>query len=171
MANHVLLTEDSLDVGSVSTLVGSASAGGTSMFIGTTRNLFEGKRVVSLEYHAYEAMAVREMHKLCTLARSKWSDIVSIVIHHRLGAVSVGEASVIIAVSAPHRLDAIGTTPNFAYDLYPQVLPAMLIYLFSLLNLIFCWYNSSNILLMPCRGHPNSALSPVLVSWSFAHCM
>lgn len=108
MSDHVLLTGGPLDVAAASSLVCAASAGGVSVFMGTTRDNFAGKRVVTLEYHAYEAMAEREMRKLCTAARVKWPNLVAIAVHHRLGIVPVGEASVIIAVSSPHRRDAIG---------------------------------------------------------------
>jgi molybdopterin synthase catalytic subunit len=62
---------------------------------------------VRLEYEAYEEMAVKEMEKLCATARAAHPEVTHVVVHHRLGIVPVGEASVIIAVSSPHRKEAI----------------------------------------------------------------
>lgn len=106
--NFVNLTESPLNVAAVSASVASHAAGAISLFVGTTRDNFNEKSVVSLEYEAYAPMAVREMHKLCSKARAKWPAIKRIAIHHRLGTVPVGEASVVIGISSPHRNDAIG---------------------------------------------------------------
>lgn len=109
MSDTVLLTHDALDVNSASAAVGASEAGAISVFVGTTRCSFENKRVVSLEYEAYVPMAEREMAKLCVSARAKWPELIGVAVYHRLGSVPVREASVIIAVSSPHRKDAIGS--------------------------------------------------------------
>lgn len=107
-SDSVLLTAELLDVAAASGAVGSAEAGGISVFVGTTRRTFQGRVVVRLEYEAYEAMARREMEGLCGKVRAGWPDVVKVAVHHRLGFVPVGEASVVIAVSSPHRREAIG---------------------------------------------------------------
>lgn len=112
MGDVVLLTHDPLDVASASAAVGASEAGAISLFVGTTRCSFEKKRVISLEYEAYVPMAEREMTKLCLSARAKWPDLIGVAVYHRLGSVPVGEASVVIAVSSPHRKDAIGALPH-----------------------------------------------------------
>jgi molybdopterin synthase catalytic subunit len=120
MPDTVVLTEDALDVAAVSAAVGADEAGAISLFVGTTRCSFEGRRVVTLEYEAYAPMAEREMEKLCAAARHTWPDIVAVAVHHRLGLVPVGQASVVVAVSSPHRKDAIGASrpsPPPAVDL------------------------------------------------------
>merc|ERR1712038_68389 len=68
---------------------------------------FEGKEVVRLEYEAYEGMARKQLLAICQELRTKWPDLHSIAIHHRLGLVEVTQASVVIAISSPHRKDAI----------------------------------------------------------------
>lgn len=103
----VLLSGDRLSVDRATQAVASPAAGGSSVFIGTTRDNFDGKPVTLLEYEAYESMAEKEMHLLCKRAREKWADLIGVAVFHRLGVVPIGEASVIIAVSSPHRLDAI----------------------------------------------------------------
>lgn len=108
MDDTVLLTQETLSVEAANKAVIRDYAGGTSLFVGTTRETFEGKVVTLLEYEAYESMAVKEMQKLCERAREQWPQICAVAIMHRLGCVPVGQASVIIAVSSPHRKEAIG---------------------------------------------------------------
>ena len=103
----VELTQEPLDVGAISASVTAPSTGATSLFVGTTRDNFDGKEVVRLEYEAYEAMARKQLLAVCRELRSKWEDLHSIAIHHRLGLVEVKQASVVIAISSPHRKDAI----------------------------------------------------------------
>ncbi len=55
------------------------------------------------EYEAYDTMAEKKMLELCQLMRCKWPDLLKIAIYHRLGEVKPKEASVVIAVSSPHR--------------------------------------------------------------------
>lgn len=81
-------------------------AGGISVFIGTTRDTFEGKEVLRLEYEAYVPMALAKLTELCKEARAKWP-LAKVALGHRLGLVPVGDASVIVAVSSTHRHAAI----------------------------------------------------------------
>jgi molybdopterin synthase catalytic subunit len=108
MTDRILLTHEPLDLASASAAVGADEAGAVSLFMGTTRCSFEGKRVLSLEYEAYVPMAEREMARLCQSSKQKWPGVIAVAVFHRLGFVPVGEASVVIAVSSPHRRDAIG---------------------------------------------------------------
>mmetsp|Transcript_52244 Transcript_52244/g.128185 ORF Transcript_52244/g.128185 Transcript_52244/m.128185 type:complete len:149 (-) Transcript_52244:121-567(-) len=105
---------DPLSVVEATDFVSSPKAGGISTFIGTTRDTFEGKNVVRLEYEAYESMAIAELESLCSAVRSKW-EVMRIAVFHRLGVVPVSEASVIIAVSSAHRKDCIDAC-HFAID-------------------------------------------------------
>lgn len=83
MSNYLKLTKDKLDIEEISQLVTESTTGAVSIFVGTTRDHFEGKRVLTLEYEAYEAMAVKKMEDLCQLTRSKWPSIHNIAIYHR----------------------------------------------------------------------------------------
>jgi len=96
-------------------------AGGIDIFIGTTRNHTNAKRVISLEYEAYEPMALKMMNEIAEEARSQW-DIHRIAMVHRVGSVSIGEASVAIAVSASHRKEAFEAC-RFAIDRLKAVVP------------------------------------------------
>ena len=91
--------------------------------------------MVKLEYEAYEEMAIKEMEKLCVLTRKQHPEITHVVVHHRLGICPVGEASVIIAVSSPHRKEAIeachycidtlkASVPIWKKELYSEGEPA-----------------------------------------------
>jgi len=82
-------------------------AGGIATFLGTTRaeTNVAGQRLLSLDYEAYNEMALKQLHDLGRTARERWP-ILRLVILHRTGRVHVGEASVLIAVSTPHRAAA-----------------------------------------------------------------
>ena len=72
------------------------STGATSLFVGTTRDNFQGKKVVKLEYEAYTPMAKKKLQELCNRVRVKWPEICHIAVYHRLGPVGPCQASVII---------------------------------------------------------------------------
>ncbi|KAL0965811.1 hypothetical protein UPYG_G00286090 [Umbra pygmaea] len=101
------LTHDKLSVDAVSESVTCPSCGAISIFIGTTRNSFDGNKVVRLEYEAYVPMAQSELRKIYADIRARWPTVRHICVHHRLGVVPVTEASVIIGISSPHRRDAL----------------------------------------------------------------
>ncbi|XP_023678846.1 molybdopterin synthase catalytic subunit [Paramormyrops kingsleyae] len=103
----IKLTHDKLSADAVSDAVLCPSCGAVSMFIGTTRNSFEGKKVIQLEYEAYVSMAESELKKIFKSIREKWSTVQHICVHHRLGVVPVSEASVIIGISSPHRTESL----------------------------------------------------------------
>lgn len=111
----IAITNETIDINKTLAFVNTNQDGAISSFIGTTRDNFNGKKVVRLEYEAYDAMAIKEMEKICTSIRLKWSDVHRICIVHRLGVVEVGQASVVIHVSSPHRKAALEAT-SFAID-------------------------------------------------------
>jgi molybdopterin synthase catalytic subunit len=96
------LTDQPLDAGSVHQKLLSVDAGATVVFTGTTRRLTAGRETVELTYECYRELAERELHELESLARSRWP-ILECLVLHRLGTVPLGEASVIVGVSAAHR--------------------------------------------------------------------
>ena len=107
MKDLILITHNQLDVAAISASVTEDCTGATSIFVGTTRDNFQGRKVVRLEYEAYEGMAVKELEKLCVEVRTKWPGVHKIAIQHRLGLVEVTQASVVIAISSPHRRDSL----------------------------------------------------------------
>ncbi|XP_068219076.1 molybdopterin synthase catalytic subunit [Palaemon carinicauda] len=104
--DYINITAESLHVDEVTKLVTNSSCGAISLFVGTTRDTFEGQTVVKLEYESYKEMAEKEILKLCKQAREKWP-LHHIAVHHRLGVVPVSEASVILAVSSVHRRESL----------------------------------------------------------------
>ncbi|KAK6730317.1 hypothetical protein RB195_007029 [Necator americanus] len=111
-----------LNVDEAVKLISSPSCGATSVFVGTTRDTFAGRRVTRLDYESYDEMAYKELRRLCGLIRSKFPSVERIVIWHRIGEVAVGETSVIIATASPHRKDAIHAT-EMAIDELKRVVP------------------------------------------------
>lgn len=99
------IVTEPIDVNTVIQSVHDPTAGGIDVFIGVTRNHSNGKPVRYLEYHAYKPMAIKMLHRIVNEAQSKW-DVKKIAIVHRLGRLEIGEASVVIAVSAAHRDEA-----------------------------------------------------------------
>ena len=97
MANPLYrVTEEVIDMSVLLAAVGAPGAGGTTLFVGTTRDENDGRVVERLEYEAYEAMAVQEMRRIGDDIAQRW-DVVAVAMVHRVGVVPVGEASVAIA--------------------------------------------------------------------------
>ena len=101
--------------------VASADAGAIATFAGTTRAHSRGREVVRLEYEAYESMAEEEMERIATELKERYA-LVDVAIHHRTGIVGIGETSVVIAVSAAHRGDALAACRD-AIDTLKQTVP------------------------------------------------
>lgn len=94
-----------LSIETVLSAVKDPEAGGNVLFIGSVRSQTEGKTVTTLEYEAYQEMAIKQFEYIEQEIKDKW-EIKHITVIHRLGKLCVGEISIIIAVSAPHRDDA-----------------------------------------------------------------
>ena len=98
----VSLTNAPIDTASLLGQVSSPLAGAVVLFLGTTRELTAGRRTASLDYQCYPEMAEKKLAELEAEARRRWP-LVGCAIVHRLGHLGLGEASVAIAVSSPHR--------------------------------------------------------------------
>jgi len=101
------LSATTLSLDAVVDEVRSPNAGAIATFVGTTRVQSRDRAVLHLDYEAYEEMAEQVMAEIAEELKSRY-DLCGIAIHHRTGRVAIGEASVVIAVSAPHRHDALG---------------------------------------------------------------
>ena len=99
----------------------SPESGGIDVFIGTVRNQTKGKKVVRLEFEAYEPMAIAEMEKIAKEALEKWP-VQKVLIHHRTGVLQIGEVPVVIAVSAAHRAAAFEAC-RYIIDSLKQTVP------------------------------------------------
>jgi molybdopterin synthase catalytic subunit len=86
--------------------VQSNAAGAVALFLGTVREFTVGRQTISLEYTAYEPMALAELAALEQSARERWP-LTELCLVHRLGHLELGETSVALAVSSPHRAAAL----------------------------------------------------------------
>lgn len=97
----VALTHDPLDARAVEDLVAGPDRGGVVTFTGRVRDHTGPHEVVRLEYSAYESMALRVLQDIVDAVAAEFS--ARVAVHHRLGTLEIGEAAVVVAVSAPHR--------------------------------------------------------------------
>jgi molybdopterin synthase catalytic subunit/molybdopterin converting factor small subunit len=115
------VTEEPLSLEAVVAEVADERAGGVATFTGTVRRQSRGREVQRLEYEAYAEMAEDVMAQLAgDLLGSH--DLCAVAIHHRVGRLEIGEASVVIAVSAPHRQDALAACRE-AIDRLKETVP------------------------------------------------
>ncbi|HSL66154.1 MAG TPA: molybdenum cofactor biosynthesis protein MoaE [Gaiellaceae bacterium] len=115
------LSEEPLSLQACVDEVASPDAGAIATFVGTTRRRSRGREVVRLEYEAYEGMAEVELERIATALRER-HELCEVAIHHRVGVVGIGETSVVIAVSAPHR-DAALAACRAAIDTLKETVP------------------------------------------------
>ncbi|HVY61099.1 MAG TPA: molybdenum cofactor biosynthesis protein MoaE [Planctomycetota bacterium] len=97
------IVREKIDPARVLAAVDDPAAGASILFLGVVRDHNEGRRVLHLEYEAYEPMAVRAMEAIGARIRERHGAEVKVAIEHRVGRLEIGEASVAIAVSAAHR--------------------------------------------------------------------
>jgi molybdopterin synthase catalytic subunit len=117
----VELTYREIDIAAVERAVQSPACGGIVTFVGRVREQSRGRSVQYLEYEAYPEMAVAKMQEIVAAIRERWdTDRVAIV--HRLGRLEIGEASVAIAVAAPHRREAFEAC-RYAIDRLKEEVP------------------------------------------------
>ena len=117
----IKISVDPLQIQSCIDWVMSPECGGINVFIGIVRNATKGKKVVRLEFEAYESMAINEMNKIAKDVLKKWP-VQKILIHHRTGILQTGEVPVIIAVAAAHR-DAAFDACRYTIDTLKQTVP------------------------------------------------
>jgi molybdopterin synthase catalytic subunit len=98
----ISLTHSPIDPSAILAQVASNDAGAVVLFLGTTREFTKGRQTASLDYECYPQMAETKLAELEVQAREKWP-LVHVSIVHRLGRLGLGEASIAIAVSSPHR--------------------------------------------------------------------
>jgi molybdopterin synthase catalytic subunit len=115
------ITQDPISVEQVSNSVITPEQGATLTFIGTTREFTLGKRTVWLDYEAYIPMALSAMQQIGHELKAQWPGTLC-AITHRLGKVDIGEISVVIAVSSPHRAECYEAS-RYAIERLKQIVP------------------------------------------------
>ena len=118
---EIILSDKTLNEQACLDFVKTDDSGGIVTFVGTVRNQTKGKRVLRLDFEAYEPMAVSEMKKIAELAVEKFS-LKKIAIYHRVGSLKIGEVPVIIAASAAHRGAAFDAC-EYAIDTLKETVP------------------------------------------------
>jgi len=115
------IVKDPIDTEAVLRHVTSPAAGAVVLFLGTTRQFTEGRETASLDYECFDEMARAKLAELETQARARWQ-LVECALVHRVGHVPLGEASVAVAVSSPHR-GAAFEAGQWLIDTLKQVVP------------------------------------------------
>jgi molybdopterin synthase catalytic subunit len=115
------LTHKPIDHAAVAERVRRHDCGGVVLFLGTVRDMTDGRRTTALEYQAYPGMAEKKMAALEQEVRQRWP-VGDMVLVHRLGRLELGEVSVAVAVSCPHRAEAFDAC-RFAIDRLKEIVP------------------------------------------------
>jgi MoaE-MoaD fusion protein len=115
------LTADPLDANAVVAVVSSADCGAVTTFVGLVRDDNGGRRVLWLDYEAYEPLALKAFARIDEEAGERWPSI-GLAIHHRLGRVEIGEPSIVIAAASPHRPEAFAAC-RYAIERIKQIAP------------------------------------------------
>jgi molybdopterin synthase catalytic subunit len=116
------VTADVLDAGALADLVRRDEAGAIAVFYGVVRNHSEGRDVERLEYEAYEPMALRKLREVAEETKQRFAEISEVGAWHRTGTLEIGETSLLVAVSSPHRQEAFAAC-HWAVDRIKEVVP------------------------------------------------
>jgi molybdopterin synthase catalytic subunit len=115
------ITSDPLDVGALARLVEAPGIGAVVTFLGIVRDHNQGRRVEHLVYEAYEPLAERSLARIVAEVRDEWPSV-TLALHHRIGRLDIGEASVAIAAGSAHRADGFAAC-RYAIERVKQIVP------------------------------------------------
>ena len=118
---QVAVTSAPLDSEALVALVDKKGDGAVVTFAGLVRNHNEGRQVKFLEYEAYEPLAIRALQRIVDEARELWPGA-RVAVHHRLGRLEIGEASIVIAAASPHRAGAFAAC-RYTIERVKQIAP------------------------------------------------
>ncbi len=113
--NLFRITYAPLDLNEVYQLADSPENGAIVLMSGMVRNKTNNTEVTHLEYQAYEPMAIKIFEQISDRIFAKWEDVNRVIIHHRIGKLTIGEISVLVAVGCPHRGEAFSAC-QYAID-------------------------------------------------------
>lgn len=115
------ITTAPLDSDALVKSLDTTGIGGVSVFLGLVRDNNKGRRVLFLDYEAYEPLALRGLDLIVAESAEKWPEV-RLAIHHRIGKMEIGEASVAIAAASPHRANAFAAS-RYAIERIKQIVP------------------------------------------------
>ena len=121
IGTDAIALEPLLDALNVSRGSALGSDGAVATFLGLVRNHNKGRRVGHLEYEAYEPLAERAFERIAAEVAARWPGAV-MALHHRIGRLEIGEASVAIAAASAHRADAFAVC-RYAIERVKQIAP------------------------------------------------
>ena len=116
----VAVTTEPLDLTALSAVVAAEGDGAVTSFAGLVRDHNQGRRVLFLEYEAYEPLAIKALQRIVAEAEATWP--VRLALHHRVGRLDIGVASIVIAAASPHRADAVAAG-RYAIERVKQIVP------------------------------------------------
>jgi molybdopterin synthase catalytic subunit len=119
--NRFSVSAERLDPTAVAASVTTAVCGAVATFVGLVRDHNAGRRVLWLDYEAYEPLARSTFERIGTEAAARWPSV-HVAIHHRTGRLEIGEASVVIAAASAHRADAFAAC-RYAIERVKQIAP------------------------------------------------
>lgn len=117
----ILLTRDRLEPDAVTATVRDGANGAACTFLGVTRDETDGRRVLYLEYEAYEEMAGKLLSRIADDILERWN-VRHVAIAHRFGRLEIGEISLVVAIGSPHRAEAFAAC-QYAVDRIKQDVP------------------------------------------------
>jgi molybdopterin converting factor subunit 1 len=115
------VTSEPLDANELLAAVRQDESGAVVLFHGMARNNSDGRRVIALEYDAYPSLAEKKLREVADDVRGRWP-ITGIGVLHRTGRLEIGETSLLVAVSSPHRQEAFDAC-HYAVDQIKQTVP------------------------------------------------
>jgi len=124
MLPDVAITSEPLDLEGlvrVVTAVAPGTDGAVATFLGLVRDHNQGRRVQHLVYESYDALALRTLSRIIDESRERWPGV-RLSVHHRVGRLEIGEASVAIAAASAHRADAFAAC-RYAIERVKQIVP------------------------------------------------
>lgn len=117
----VVITDQVLSAEPFVKEVSCPSSGAVAVFVGIAREFSGGKKVLELEYEAYPEMARKKMEEIGAEVKERFG-VDKVAMAHRVGSIKISEASIVIAVSAPHRKEALAAC-QFAIDRVKEIAP------------------------------------------------
>jgi molybdopterin synthase catalytic subunit len=116
------ITRDPINKAALEARLLTGAAGAVVTFDGVVREQTKGRRVVTLQYEAYEPMAVKEMRKVGAEIRARWPEVLHIGMIHRFGELQITESSIVIVITSPHRRVAFEAC-HYAIDRVKETVP------------------------------------------------
>jgi molybdopterin synthase catalytic subunit len=110
-----------LDPAAIAALIVGGADGAVTTFVGLVRGSNLGRRVLWLDYEAYAPLAVKSFEQVGAEAAERWPGV-KLALHHRVGRLEIGEASVVIVAASPHRTDAFAAC-RYAIERVKQIAP------------------------------------------------